>query len=87
MTPTVGRIVHFHPFPGSRPFAAIIVAVWGEKLVNLEVLTDGSNGLVDKAYGFTADECARGRAWRTSISITQDGQIEGASWCWPPLIT
>lgn len=90
-TPTVGRIVHFHPFPGSTPFAAMVVAVFnvgpdGTDMANLDVFTDGTNGKCDHRYGFTDAECAAGRAWRTSVHAQTAGQTEGAVWACPPRV-
>jgi hypothetical protein len=82
--PTVGRLVHFFPFAGSAAFAATVVSVSTPDMVNLEVLTDGTNGLIDYRNLFTADECRAGRAWRPSVRRRDPGQIaSGASWMWP----
>ena len=52
ITPTVGRIVHFYPSDhdnmmvrhGNNPMAAIVTAVWNERMVNLTVFD--ANGIV-----------------------------------------
>jgi hypothetical protein len=41
MKPTIGRIVHYHPYPGTQPEAAIVVAVHGDTCVNLSVCNAG----------------------------------------------
>lgn len=79
--PGLGRIVHYAlpdgPSKGQyRP--AIVVRVWGRNdgempLVQLQVLTDGSN---DGA------EYASGLAWKTSVSHDPEGAP--GTWCWPP---
>jgi len=72
---TLGRTVAYH-VSGKVWRPAIIVHVWANEVVNLQVVIDGSN---DSSYGFTAEECARGIAWRTSVR-------EGAGvheWSWP----
>ena len=51
MKPTIGRLVHFvqkkpsiyGENAGVVHLPAIIVAVWGESCVNLQVFTDGTN--------------------------------------------
>lgn len=39
-TPTVGRIVHYHPSPGSPPEAGIVIGVNADT-VNLQVCNSG----------------------------------------------
>lgn len=89
MIPTIGRIVHYRvggtdETPELRP--ATIVRVWGPECVNLQVALDGTND--DEQHGvvwsngsplFTAEECARGQAWKTSASM---GTCLG-EWRWP----
>lgn len=41
-TPSVGRIVHFHPSVGAPPEAAIVIAVHSNQCVNLS--TCNANG-------------------------------------------
>lgn len=86
MTPTVGRIVHFlverRGEIEARP--AMIVKVWSEDCVQLQVFLDGGNdaAVKDGGGGFAADECDRGLAWRTSVPEgTEIGQ-----WSWPPRV-
>lgn len=53
MTPTIGRIVIYKLRPGDKGQStnyaeeapAVVVRVWGEKYVNLKVITDGPNDI------------------------------------------
>jgi hypothetical protein len=78
ITPTVGRVVWFHPGTGDslyqphrgQPYAATVCHVWGDRMVNLSVC-DG-NGL-----------------WhgRTSVPLVQEGDEvnHGNTYCaWMP---
>ncbi len=70
---TVGRIVHY-VLPGKgaiRP--AIVVQVWPDGSVNLQVFTDGVN---DGAHH------ASGLHWATSAH--QSDTHEYGTWHWPP---
>jgi hypothetical protein len=65
MKPTVGRIVEFTTLDRNgnkhvRP--AIVVAVWSDDLVNLQVFTDGYN---DNEYGVNV-------AWVTSVHRSEE---------------
>ena len=91
--PSIGRIVHYvvarqhDGLPVIQP--AIVVAFWpqyGDRLgVNLQVFLDGSNVSADRYPACqsapSAEECAKGLAWRTSAmhSATQ----EPGTWHWP----
>lgn len=69
MNPTIGRIVHYILDDGQhRP--AIIVRVWEDGRVQLQVFTDGSNDGAPFASGIV---------WRTSV---HEG-TESGSWHWP----
>lgn len=76
--PTIGRVVLFHPFPGSdldqitpRPphMAALVAYVWSDSMVNLTV--------------FDANGTPHGV---TSVELVQDGEdSRGGHWCeWMP---
>lgn len=93
--PSVGRIVHYviaidhSGKPVVQP--AIVVTFWpeyGDKLgVNLQVFLDGGN--VDRSrypsegnwMAPSAEECAKGLAWRTSA--TYDAGKAAGTWHWP----
>lgn len=87
MRPTIGRIVHVNiGTPNEevlRP--AIIVAVWNDYCVNLQLILDGVNdewkvaNVVDTAAQFTAADCAKGMAWCTSVMAGD----EVGNWRWP----
>ena len=69
ITPTVGRIVHYFPFPGAPAQAAIIAGVHGDRMVNL--------GLFD-VNGMTAP------ATSIHLRQPEDPEQTG-SWCeWMP---
>lgn len=71
MKPSVGRIVHFVPQPGS-PAAhngasvvpAIIVRVWSDDMVNLKVFADGPEDV-----------------WAGSVTYNEENKEY--SWHWP----
>jgi hypothetical protein len=70
--PSIGRIVHYclesGPKEGEyRP--AIIVKVWSETCVNLQVFTDNDNDNLPNAY------------WVTSALEGEVGTKR--TWCWP----
>lgn len=78
MKPTPGRIVFYVLDQGRnigevRP--AIIVKVWSDDLVQLQVFTDNTNdGL--------PDGLAQGTVWRTSVRYSETA--EPSTWHWPP---
>ena len=80
MKPTIGRIVHFvQKKPAGYGDAlvhlpAIIVAVWGDTCVNLQVFTDGTNS--------DADETNRVK-WVTSASLDETETPQSRTWHWP----
>ena len=80
MKPTIGRIVHFvQKKPAGYGDAlvhlpAIIVAVWGDTCVNLQVFTDGTNS--------DADETNRVK-WVTSASLDEAETPQPRTWHWP----
>lgn len=77
ITPTVGRVVWFHPGIGEKllafsdqPLAAMVTYVWGDRMVNLVVFD--SNGVP---------------AGRTSVKLRQEGDepCVGEMYCeWMP---
>lgn len=74
--PTVGRIVHYTLESGRsrgevRP--AVIVCVWNEDMVQLQVFMDGTND---------GPEYASGLRWCTSVHYAAE-PAEGR-WHWPP---
>ena len=80
MKPTIGRIVHFVQ---KKPegygdvlvhLPAIIVAVWGDTCVNLQVFTDGTNS--------DADETNRVK-WVTSATLDEEVTPQPRTWHWP----
>ena len=73
MTPTIGRIVHYHLDAGphkGEPRPAVIVCVWNDDCLNLQVLTDGAND---------GEKYATGVYWATSST----GGAEPGKWVWP----
>lgn len=80
MKPTIGRIVHFvQKKPAGYGDAlvhlpAIIVAVWGDTCVNLQVFTDGTNS--------DADETNRVK-WVTSATLDEAETPQSRTWHWP----
>ena len=80
MKPTIGRIVHFvQKKPAGYGDAlvhlpAIIVGVWGDTCVNLQVFTDGTNS--------DADETNRVK-WVTSATLDETETPQPRTWHWP----
>jgi hypothetical protein len=80
MKPTIGRIVHYilpegHTIPGEhRP--AMIVRVWTDTTVQLQVFTDGSND--DPKHSHEAPNVM----WKTSVVLDETATTQG-SWHWP----
>ncbi len=80
MKPSIGRIVHFvQKKPAGYGDAlvhlpAIIVAVWGETCVNLQVFTDGTN----------SDEANMAPVkWVTSANLDASKNPQPRTWHWP----
>jgi hypothetical protein len=75
--PSVGRIVHFHHAAsdgsGAVTLAAIVVKVFTDDCVNLQVLNDGYTQL---------DTQGSGVVLRTSVA-RGDGPYQ---WSWPPRV-
>jgi hypothetical protein len=81
MKPTVGRIVHFVMPGNSQHRPAIIVRVWSEQCVNLQVFTDCMNDLLPDG-----GQPAPGVLWVTSASYQEPvaNQTDGPrTWHWP----
>lgn len=79
MKPTIGRIVHYQLGTGRskgeyRP--ALIVRVWNDSCVNLQVFLDGSN---DRENELSVGVDSPLTAWKTS-SVQGDGP---GQWKWP----
>ncbi len=79
MKPTIGRIVHFvqkRPAgygDGLVHLPAIIVAVFGDTCVNLQVFTDGTNS--------EADETNQVK-WVTSATLDETETPQPRTWHW-----
>jgi hypothetical protein len=80
MKPTIGRIVHFVQ---KKPegygdtlvhLPAIIVAVWGDTCVNLQVFTDGTNSDVAETNRVK---------WVTSVTLDETVAPQPRTWHWP----
>lgn len=86
MKPTIGRIVQFvqkkpagYPEGSLVTLPAIIVAVWSDTCVNLQVFTDGSNS--------ESDGCAQLSAkWVTSVTLDESENPQPRTWHWPPKV-
>jgi hypothetical protein len=77
MKPTIGRIVHFVQDKFTLP--AIIVNVWSDTCVNLQVFTDGSNS--DPIS--MSSECPNLK-WVTSATFDESAEPQQRTWHWPP---
>ena len=82
MKPTVGRIVHYRAYNNNtkdnQPFAAIIVKVWSDTCVNLQVFDDGADG---PELGLLVGDQV---ALRTSVPFDDSPSPTFESWSWPP---
>lgn len=85
MKPTIGRIVHFvQEKPAAYQGAggpktmvhlpAIIVAVWGDTCVNLQVFTDGTN---------SDEQNMAAVKWVTSSTFDGSETPQARTWHWP----
>jgi hypothetical protein len=83
-----GRIVHF-VMPDGKHTPAIIAKVWNDNgLVNLQVITDGSNALPytpeEKTqfsnFGMDLEAVKHGHVWMTSRSYSD--KYEPGTWHW-----
>lgn len=84
MKPSIGRIVHFVQYGPEHPDArkvlpAIIVAVWSDTCVNLQVFTDGSNSEGSTHEGLTTK-------WITSATLDESDKPQSRTWHWPPKV-
>ena len=81
MKPSIGRIVHFVQkkpegySEGLVHIPAIIIAVWSDTCVNLQVFTDGSNSEGSDHYQTSVK-------WITSSSLDETG-LQPRTWHWP----
>ena len=78
MEPTVGRIVHFHFHDRQGNFVtrpAMIVKVYSQEQVNLQVFTDGDADGAD---------CGTGLWHRTQV--IRHEQPRAGFWSWPPRV-
>lgn len=79
--PSVGRIVHYHTYPGEQPWAAIISRVWPDGLVDLTCFPP-----VEFAE---QEEFAPGRASCASApwyskKVPFSEEVMPGTWSWPP---
>jgi hypothetical protein len=85
MKPSIGRIVHFvqekpaHYQQADQPrkmvhLPAIIVAVWGDTCVNLQVFTDMNN---------SDEQNMMPIKWVTSVSLDASETPQARTWHWP----
>lgn len=78
MTPTIGRIVHYYPYRGDGPWAAIITAVNADDSVNLMAFRkDGGMRPVIECF----DKAAYDAAGENHASKVKNGY-----WDWPPRV-
>jgi hypothetical protein len=82
MKPTIGRILHYvqkksATFGGGIVhLPAIIVAVWVDTRVNLQVFTDGSNSEMDP-------NSWQNVKWATSAPLDESADPQPWTWHWP----
>lgn len=83
MKPSIGRIVHFvqkKPATYGEGFVhlpAIIVAVWGDTCVNLQVFTDGTN---------SDEQNMAPVKWVASSSLDASASPQPRTWHWPETV-
>ena len=78
--PTVGRIVHYVAAKGDKIQPAMIVQVWSDTCVNLQVYRDGGN---DRAHDGHDDELS---VWKTSVVQNEEDHNAPNTWHWPPRV-
>lgn len=79
LKPTVGRIVHFHLSDGEvRP--AIIVRVWSDTCVQLQVFTDGYN---DNDVLRSMQRIGSGDAPNVLWATSSEHGTDAHQWSWP----
>lgn len=85
MKPSMGRIVHFvqntHVYGADKTvhLPAIIVAVWGDTCVNLQVFTDGTSSEPDTVPNANPPSVK----WVTSVSLDESEIPANRTWHWP----
>ena len=85
MKPSIGRIVHFvqakpawaGQYAGEVHLPAIIVAVWSDTCVNLQVFTDGTN---------SDEQNMSPVKWLTSVNFDGSDTPQPRSWHWPETV-
>jgi hypothetical protein len=77
MKPSIGRIVHF--VQGDIHLPAMIVRVWGDIMLNLQVFTDGANSEPVKH----SSDASPNLKWVTSVSYDGSGAPAERTWHWP----
>lgn len=88
MKPSLGRIVLYR-MPDGQDRPAMIVRVWSDTCVNLQVFTDGENdagNVLERMPGpFPGGrESTSLHVWRTSVMLAPAGAEPPAfSWRWP----
>ena len=80
MKPSIGRIVHFVQAVTERDhqrivhLPAIVVSVWSDTCVNLQVFTDGTNSEVYNQESVK---------WVTSVPLDESESPQPRTWHWP----
>lgn len=87
--PSVGRVVHYVMLDGKvRP--GLVVQVWTDGLVNMQVFTDGCNDdtnlYLHERSGRDGGKGARNVVWRTSVRYDEAATPEPGTWHWPPRV-
>jgi hypothetical protein len=81
--PAIGRIVHFvqkKPYgEGLVHLPAIIIAVWSDDCVNLQVFTDGTNSESCESCGSNPPSAK----WVTSAFLDDSENPRPLTWHWP----
>ena len=89
MKPPLGRSVRYR-YPDGEIRAAIIVRVWSDTCVNLQVLLDGGNDSASGGSALVVNGIRTDRpAWVTSaapiVVVDPDDKTSTVSgWFWPP---
>lgn len=78
--PSIGRVVHF-VMPNGQHRPAIVVQVWNEDVVNLQVFTDGSNDAGVVVYPNTGGYVQ----WQTSVHHAEN-EPGPHTWHWPEYV-
>lgn len=84
MTPTRGRIVHFHPGGNDHPLVGLVVATHAENRVDLVVFEADRTVTESAPKPSGATWCAAFMTGVANVPYSENGQP--GTWSWPPRV-